>query len=424
MTSTFERLVDDLARDVSRAQPKDVLQFCANWFNTRLEEQRARLRDSLSNPSSSQIPSDLYEDIPVNSGIGPGPLNTSPRPSLEQPPVLKNPFGPQSQLSAFSPGNPRAAPSRAAPAAAGTPFLTINEDEPFSPTAFANVNPFATGYTPADHPDSLLPPPALLGRRTSVSAESIIPNSNSSTPLPFHPKTPDQLERIKTSIKENFIFRDVEDKQLESVLGAMEEVNVGTDEIVIRQGDQGDYFYVVESGRLLVYITSEQLPSSITQKQADHTLGIAGYHPIFGKQVAENGPGSSFGELALMYGHPRAATVLAVEPCTLWRLDRITFRTIILKAAHLRRTMYEEFLITVPLLSSLSPEERSKIADALVSWTVEDGEIVIEEGQMGDAFFFIEEGEAIVTKKMKEDNGELEEKPLNMLKKGDYFGGE
>ncbi len=68
-----------------------------------------------------------------------------------------------------------------------------------------------------------------------------------------------------------------------------------------------------------------------------------------------------------MYGHPRAATVLSTEPSTLWALDRITFRTIILKAAHRRRMMYEHFLSSVALLSSLDAAERSKIADALVS---------------------------------------------------------
>ncbi|KAG8767689.1 hypothetical protein FRC20_007944 [Serendipita sp. 405] len=119
-----------------------------------------------------------------------------------------------------------------------------------------------------------------------------------------------------------------------------------------------------------------------------------------------------------MYGHPRAATVLAVERGTLWRLDRMSFRTIILKAAHKRRTMYEEFLATVPLLSSLSPEERSKIADALMSRTVEDEEAVVTQGEMGDTFYFVEEGEATVSKRGEDG----EDKVLNTLKKGDYFG--
>ena len=120
-----------------------------------------------------------------------------------------------------------------------------------------------------------------------------------------------------------------------------------------------------------------------------------------------------------MYGHPRAATVLAIEPCTLWSLDRITFRTIILKAAHRRRTMYEQFLSSVDLLASLEPEERSKVADALVSRVYEDGDAVVREGEMGDTFFFVEEGEAKVTKSEGNDG----ETQVGQLRKGDYFGG-
>ena len=108
-----------------------------------------------------------------------------------------------------------------------------------------------------------------------------------------------------------------------------------------------------------------------------------------------------------------------MEPCTLWSLDRITFRTIILKAAHRRRTMYEQFLSSVDLLASLEPEERSKVADALVSRVYEDGEAVVRQGEMGDTFFFVEEGNAVVT---KFQNGGHE--VFGHLKKGDYFGGE
>jgi cAMP-dependent protein kinase regulator len=54
-----------------------------------------------------------------------------------------------------------------------------------------------------------------------------------------------------------------------------------------------------------------------------------------------------------------------------------------------------------------------------MSWTVKDGDAVIEEGQMGDMFYFVEEGEAIVSKKIKDDSGEVVDKPLSTLKKGD-----
>lgn len=85
--------------------------------------------------------------------------------------------------------------------------------------------------------------------------------------------------------------------------------------------------------------------------------------------------------------------------------------------------MYEQFLSTVTLLSSLDAPERSKIADALVSSVYKDGEAVVKQGELGDTFFFIEEGEAIATKTQQTDEGESREIKVGHLKKGDYFGG-
>ena len=81
--------------------------------------------------------------------------------------------------------------------------------------------------------------------------------------------------------------------------------------------------------------------------------------------------------------------------------------------------MYEHFLSTVTLLSSLEAEERSKIADALVSKVYMDGEVIVRQGEMGDTFFFVEEGEATVTK----SEGDVKDIKVGHLKKGDYFGG-
>ena len=256
-------------------------------------------------------------------------------------------------------------------------------------------------------------------------------DSSTDEPLPVYPKSADQLRRIKASIANNFIFRDLDEEQETGVLNAMQERAVVKDEVVIRQGDVGEYFYVVESGLLHCYIRPEPLPPTwFTDSQPTVQNGPTpekflqpGYHPDFGKKVAECKQANSFGELALMYGHPRAATVLAMEDSTLWSLDRITFRTIILKAAHRRRTMYEQFLSSVELLSSLEPEERSKIADALISRTYADGEAVVRQGEMGDTFFFVEEGEANVTKTQQTENGEVRENLAGTLKKGNYFGG-
>jgi len=135
-----------------------------------------------------------------------------------------------------------------------------------------------------------------------------------------------------------------------------------------------------------------------------------------GDKVTTIEPGGSFGELALMYNAPRAATVISAEAgCTLWALDRITFRRILMDSTFQRRRLYESFLEEVPLLSSLTRYERSKIADALETQKYPAGTTIIREGDAGEAFYLLESGEAEAYK-------EGTEGPVKHYEKGDYFG--
>lgn len=135
-----------------------------------------------------------------------------------------------------------------------------------------------------------------------------------------------------------------------------------------------------------------------------------------GKKVATITSGGTFGELALMYGAPRNATIISTEPgCTLWALDRVTFRRILMDYTFAKRRMYEQFLADVPLLSTLDSYERSKIADALTSVKYPPGTSIITEGDIGEAFYLLESGDAEAFKKGVEQ-------PVKSYTKGDYFG--
>lgn len=60
--------------------------------------------------------------------------------------------------------------------------------------------------------------------------------------------------------------------------------------------------------------------------------------------------GGSFGELALIYGTPRAATVKARTDVKLWGIDRDSYRRILMGSTIRKRKMYEEFLSRVSIL--------------------------------------------------------------------------
>lgn len=159
---------------------------------------------------------------------------------------------------------------------------------------------------------------------------------------------------------------------------------------------------MVEKGSFDVYVN----PAGSVQ------AGAAG----LGNKVAVIEPGGSFGELALMYNAPRAATVMSTEAnSTLWALDRITFRRILMDSTFQRRRLYESFLEEVPLLSTLDRYERSKVADALETQSYPAGTTIIKEGDAGEAFYLLESGEAEAFKSGTEN-------PVKGYSKGDYFG--
>lgn len=71
------------------------------------------------------------------------------------------------------------------------------------------------------------------------------------------------------------------------------------------------------------------------------------------------------------------------------------------EAASKKREIYEKFLSKVELLDQMDPYERSKIADALKPLKFKKGDFVVKEGEKGDTFYFVEEGEAVATKMLK-----------------------
>jgi len=369
-----EEVLKELEKELLEHQPEDVVQFCATYFHYKLKEQRAQLislaqsySESYNNDNAASQ-SEEMEDARETFSESVATIDKQDEASDNEEEIEKEEKDEVGSLSKVSDTKE-----------ANDHLETESEDETM------------------DLPPP--PPPANYnrGRRTSVSAESMAPTTDKNYVKVIIPKTQEQRKRIQVSISNNFLFKNLDEEQYTDVVNAMSEKRAVNGDIVIKQGGVGDFFYVVETGTLDIFISKNGNP------------------PV---KVGDYGPGASFGELALMYNAPRAATIVATSDCILWALDRITFRKILMENTSRKRKMYEIFLEEVPLLQSLEPYERHKIADALESVTYNDGEIVIKQGDVGENFYLMESGEAAVFQ--EDDEGVIRE--ISTLHKGEYFG--
>jgi len=100
-------------------------------------------------------------------------------------------------------------------------------------------------------------------------------------------------------------------------------------------------------------------------------------------------------------------------------LDRETFNHIVKDSSRTRREKYEQFLTKVKILESMEPYERSVLSDAFVEEHFKQGEVIIKQGEEGNKFYLVEEGELVATIAMANNE---EAKEVMHYKAGDYFG--
>ncbi|KAJ2482431.1 hypothetical protein IWW56_001089 [Coemansia sp. RSA 2131] len=400
----YNDVLGELRDAVFRMRPSDVYQFCASYFDQKLAEQREGLLKLIDmHPGILDSTASVgHRDASTAAPAEAGPSfhqNEAPR---ESGPEAGNEHDDSHMRMRHASEHAWSSGGASSDAAGGI----INPNFSFGPRP-EDTNDMTvddeTAEEARDKFSSLVSmPPAgsvqpFAGRRFSVSAESMNPTTEPEYKKKFVPKTDVQKQRIREALDNNFLFKNMDEDSYRDVIDAMEEKRVEKGQSVIVQGGVGDYFYIVERGSFDIFV---------------HKGDAA---PTLVATVADSG---SFGELALMYNAPRAATVTATSDATLWALDRITFRSLLMERTSRKRRLYERFLETVPLLKSLESYERQKIADALESVTYEDSDTIVRQGDPGDDFFLIEQGTVRVYK--TDDSGVSREFPP--LTQGGYFG--
>jgi cGMP-dependent protein kinase len=104
--------------------------------------------------------------------------------------------------------------------------------------------------------------------------------------------------------------------------------SVPTDQYIFKEGSKALCFFIIEKGMMQI----------ITNEKVKKQLRV----------------GDGFGELALLYKAPRAASVKACETCNLWGIDRDTFRRAVEEIITLEYEENRKFMENVRFFTCLS----------------------------------------------------------------------
>jgi len=231
-----------------------------------------------------------------------------------------------------------------------------------------------------------------MRKRIAVAAEAI--KSASDVEIPNITKTEAAHQLISKAMIDNVLFQDLSLAARQAIINSMTAQAVKPEDVIITQGEaDASKYYVVDRGAFEVYTKDD----------------VSGED----KLVHTCMPGSGFGELALLYSAPRAATVKAVETGRLWVMERAVYAAIKRTETQELRTQKRELLDRVPMLAVLAPEHKNAVSEALNLVEFSDGDAVCTQGELGERFFTIKEGTVTVSKDGKQ---------VAKLSDGAYFG--
>lgn len=250
-----------------------------------------------------------------------------------------------------------------------------------------------------DTVDTILPPPPVTMRqRNSVSAEAFgVWNQRAPFVAPVFPKGDDEKEEIKVVMQRSFLFSSLDKQATEVVALAFKGPMVlSPGHLIIQEGDQGEHLYIVTKGSF------------------DCFKQVSGVNTVVKTCVK----GDLFGELALLYNCPRAASVVSKEDSVVYELDRLTFNNIVLESVEKKRAACIRVLQTIPLFTGVTQCQLESICDSLKQEEMTQGTVITLQGDVGRHFFIVHEGTVLATRTPPEGGS-----PIQMTHQaGDYFG--
>jgi len=183
---------------------------------------------------------------------------------------------------------------------------------------------------------------------------------------PVYAKSDKEKTFLEFALKDNFIFTDLSEEERSSFIDAMQKEECEKGTTIIQQGDNGDFFYIVETGKV-VFLDGET-------------------------NVGSCGAAGSFGELALLYNSPRAVSCVATSAVRAWKVDQKTFRHLLAHHAHNHQKDLKELVRNISVFRDLDDSTISRFIGAMTHVHWNKGDRIVQKGDAGSVFYIVQEG--------------------------------
>jgi CRP-like cAMP-binding protein len=211
--------------------------------------------------------------------------------------------------------------------------------------------------------------------------------------------------REERTLPEIPLFSDLEPDAFVAVLEDMRVVRMKPGDWVIREGEEGSSMFVIASGAARVL------------KKLKGTRML---------QLAVLGEGAFFGEMSVLRGGPRGASVQSVQPGELFEISKQVIDKIIgqypsveqVLTKFIRQRLLRNVISTSELFRPFNKEERLRIIERFVSRDIGRGELLIEEGRESNGFYILMRGRLDVLCKLDDGFTTV----VGELLEGEVFG--
>jgi len=214
-------------------------------------------------------------------------------------------------------------------------------------------------------------------------------------------------DRAKLSFERTPLLSGLSGDELEAFIDSLQLRHVDAEELIFREGDHGNYLYLIGMGNILLRAKDSQ-----------------GRKRVF-SHLCE---GDFFGEYAFMSRAPHSDEAIAETDCSVLMIDRVTFDEWVEKYPGIQSTIEDFYrqrvlarvLAITPVFEGVPPDARLALADHFKLRTFAKGGVVIREGEAGDTFYLIRSGSVDLSTSGMGKHGD--QVVLGKMGEGEFFG--